>query len=49
VRALNERELTARKKEDIRRVRERRGVVIEQDDANAERVAASVAAVGEGQ
>ena len=49
VRALNERELTAQEKEDFRRVRERIGVVIEPDEADAERVTATVAAVGEGQ
>lgn len=49
VRALNERELTAQEKEDIRRVRERGGVVVELDDANAERLVTSVAVVGEGQ
>jgi len=49
VRALNERELTAQEKEDIRHMRERVGVVAEADDANAERVAATAASVGEGQ
>jgi hypothetical protein len=49
VRALNERELTAQEKEEIRRVRERNGVVLEEDDVNAERVVATVVSVGEGQ
>jgi hypothetical protein len=49
VRALNERELTAQEKEDVRRVRERIGLVVEADVANQERVAATAAAVGEGQ
>jgi len=49
VRALNERELTEQEKEDIRWVRERIGVVVDEDDANTERAAATVAAVGEGQ
>lgn len=49
VRALNERELTAQEKEDIRRVRERAGVVVETDEVNTERVVAAVATVGEGQ
>jgi hypothetical protein len=49
VRALNERELTAQEKEDIRRVREKAGIIVDGDEVNAERVAATVAAVGEGQ
>jgi len=49
VRALNERELTAQEKEDVRRLRERNGVVVEADEANEERVLSTVAAVGEGQ
>jgi hypothetical protein len=49
VRALNEREMTAQEKEDIRRLRVRTGMVMEADDVNAERVVATVAAVGEGQ
>jgi hypothetical protein len=48
VQALNKRELTAQEKEDIRRVRERNGVILEADDINAERVLATVASVGEG-
>jgi len=49
VRALNERELTAVEKEDIRRVRERNGMIVEADDVNMEMVVAKVVAVGEGQ
>jgi hypothetical protein len=49
VRVLNEREMTAQEKEDIRRVRERIGVVVETDIANQERVVTTMAAVGEGQ
>lgn len=47
--ALNERELTAQEKEDICWVWERACVVIEADEADAERVMATVAAIGEGQ
>jgi len=46
--ALNERELTAQEKEDIRRLRERNGVVAETEDINMERVVSCVVAVGEG-
>ena len=49
VRALNERELTAQEREDIRRLRERNGVVVADDEVHSERVLATVAAVGEGQ
>ena len=49
VRALNERELMAQEKEDICRLRERNGVVIEANEAHSERVIATAAAVGEGQ
>jgi hypothetical protein len=49
VHAFNERELTAQEKEDVRRLRERNGVVVEADEANEERVLSTVAAVGEGQ
>jgi len=49
VRALNERELTAQEKEEVRQLRERNGVVLEADEVNAERVVATVSAVGEGQ
>jgi hypothetical protein len=49
VRALNEREMTEQEKEDIRRVRERAGVQTGADELGTERVAATVAAVGEGQ
>jgi hypothetical protein len=48
VRALNEREMTAQEKEDIRRVRQRAGVVMDTDEVGTERVVATVAAVGEG-
>jgi hypothetical protein len=47
IRALNEREMTVREKEDIRRVQDKAGVTGE-DDANMERVVATVAALGEG-
>jgi hypothetical protein len=46
---LNERELSAQEKEDIRRMRERSGVVVDEEDVDTERVTATVAAVGEGQ
>jgi hypothetical protein len=49
VRVLNERELSAQEKEDICHMQERVGVVMEADDANTERVAATAASVGEGQ
>jgi hypothetical protein len=49
VRALNEREMTAQEKEDIRRVWEQSGVEVEADDVDAERAVATIAAVGEGQ
>jgi hypothetical protein len=49
VRALNERVMTAQEKEDICRLRERASVVVEADDVGAERVVATVAAVGEGE
>jgi hypothetical protein len=48
VRALNEREMTAQEKVDIRRVQERAGVTGVDDVANMERVVTTVAAVGEG-
>jgi hypothetical protein len=48
VRALNEREMTAQEKEDIRRVQERAGVVTDMDEVDTEKVVATVAAVGEG-
>lgn len=47
VRALNEREMTAQEKEDIRRVQEKAGTT-SVGDASTERVVATVAAVGEG-
>jgi hypothetical protein len=46
---LNERELSAQEKEEICQVRERSGVVLDEEDVNTERVIATVAAVGEGQ
>jgi len=49
VRALNEREMTAQEKEDIRHVQARVGVVVDAEDVNSERVIATVVAVGEGQ
>jgi hypothetical protein len=49
VRALNEREMTAQEKEDIRRVQERAGVTGVDRAAGMETVVATVAAVGEGQ
>ena len=50
VRALNEREMTAKEKEDIRRVQDRAQAEVRgEDDASTERVVATVAAVGEGQ
>jgi hypothetical protein len=49
VRALNERELTAQEKEDVRRLRERNGLVLEADEVDVEKVVATVVAVGEGQ
>jgi hypothetical protein len=49
MRALNEWEMTAQEKEDIHQVQERAGMVVEEDDTNTERVATTVAAVGEGQ
>ena len=48
VRALNEREMTAQEKDDIRRVQDKVGVVGE-DDVSPERVVTTAAAVGEGQ
>jgi len=49
VRALNEWAMTAQEKEDICRLWERAGVVAEADDVGAERIVATVAAIGEGE
>ena len=50
VRALNEREMTAKEKDDVRRVQNRaQAGATGEDDASTESVVTTVAAVGEGQ
>lgn len=49
VRALNERELTAQEKDEVRKVRRRGGVVVDEDALEDERVASTGVVVGDGQ
>lgn len=49
VRALNERELTAQEKDEVRKVRQRGGVIVDEDALEDERVASTGVVVGDGQ